>query len=466
VLTAAIVGRAWRTPLGNTIDSAMARLYAGERAAMTDPRGAYACTTIAPIRDEPARTRNSRFLRRMGLFGLEVAIEALAASGVAGGARTGLFSGVGGLRAHWDDMIAGFANQRDDGERMWERGLCNVHPYWMLRHLSNNVHALASAELDLRGEGATFGGANGGAQAIAAAIRALHDGAIDAAVVVAYDSLLEPETLVELAARGGATRASLDALVAPYAPGANGFVPGEAAAALVLVRERAGAPTIAVRDAAGPDALARCIALATSDATGDATGAPAGDATRGSTSDLGHLGGASASDLGHLEGASASTSDLGHVHGASTSDLGHLDGASPWTSDLGHLDGASTSDLGHLDGASTSDLGHLDGASPSTSDLGIIDGAALASPDHDRAERAALPASAILTATTAAMGQLGAATAIVQAIALVEMLRARTAAPIAGHPDGRTTAVRARAALGLSAGAPALAAATRVEVPA
>jgi 3-oxoacyl-[acyl-carrier-protein] synthase II len=383
VLTAAIVGRAWRTPLGNTIESAMARLHAGERAAMTDPRGGYACTTIAPIRDEPARSRNSRFLRRMGLFGLEVAIEALGASGVARGARTGLFSGVGGLRAHWDDMIAGFANQRDDGERMWERGLCNVHPYWMLRHLSNNVHALASAELDLRGEGATFGGANGGAQALASAIRAIHDGAIDAAVIVAYDSLLEPETLVELAARGGATLASLDALVAPYTPGANGFVPGEAAAALVLVRERDGAPTIAVRDAAGPDALARCLALATNDATGDASGDTA--------------------------------------------------------------------------------------AAINARDIGLVDGVAHGSPDRDRAERALLDTleqPVQLTAITAAMGQLGAATSVVQAIALSEMLRAGTASPIAGHAGATTVNIGTRMALGLSAGAPELAAAIRIEVPA
>jgi hypothetical protein len=227
-----MIARAWRTPLGASIEGAMARLHAGARAA-----------GVAPIPDEPARSRQSRFLRRMGLFGLEVATEALAASGVGGGARVGLFSGVGGLRVYWDDVIAAFAGQRDDGERMWERGLKDVHPYWMLRHLSNNVHALASAELDLRGEGATFGGGNAGAQAIAAASRALHDGAIDAALVVAYDSLLEPETLVELAARGATA------------------VPGEAAAALVLVRDRAGSPRLTARDAAGPGALERCAAL-------------------------------------------------------------------------------------------------------------------------------------------------------------------------------------------------------------
>ena len=366
MLTAAIAGCAWRTPLGSTIETAMARLYAGERAAMTDPRGGYACTTVAPIRDEPAPSRHGRFLRRMGLFGLEVAIESLGASGLGGGARVGLFSGVGGLRVHWDDMIAAFVGQRDDGERMWERGLCKVHPYWMLRHLSNNVHALTSAELDLRGEGATYGGANGGAQALASAIRALHDGAIDAAVVVAYDSLLEPETLVELAAHGGATLTGVDALVAPYTLGANGFVPGEAAAALVLVRQRAGAPTIAVRDAAGPGALARCAALA-------------------------------------------------------------------------------------------------------TGEIRLVDGAAHGSPDRDRAELALLASleePLQLTAITAAMGQLGAATSLVQAIALAEMLRAGTASPIAGHVGATATSIRTRVALGISTGAPELAAAIRVEVPA
>jgi len=244
--TAALIASAWRTPLGATVDAAMARLYAGERAAIADDRAAYAFETIAPLRDEPARSRNARFLRRMGLFALEVATEALAASGVGGGERVGLFSGVGGLRAHWDDMLAAFAPQRDDGERMWERGLRDVHPYWMLRHLSNNVHAIASAELDVRGEGATFGGGNAGAQALAAAIRALHDGAIDAALVVAHDSLLEPETLVELGARGWP---------------AAGLVPGEAAAAVVLVREREGAPRLTAHDAAGPGAVDRLASM-------------------------------------------------------------------------------------------------------------------------------------------------------------------------------------------------------------
>jgi 3-oxoacyl-(acyl-carrier-protein) synthase len=316
----------------------------------------------------------------MGLFGLEVATEALAASGIVGGPRVGVFCGVGGLRAHWEDMASAFANQGDDGRRIWERGLRDVHPYWMLRHLSNNVHALASAGLGLRGEGATFGGGNGGAQAIAAASRALWDGAIDAALVVAYDSLLEPETLVELGARRAATHASLARLAAPYATDAAGFVPGEAAAAIVLIRE-AFAPLawIDVRTAAGAEAdatatLVRCAATL--------------------------AGGAS-----------------------------------------------------------------------------VIAGAARAWPDLDGEERDAVAAlvgrEAPLVAPSAAMGQLGAATSVVQAIVLAEALRAQTLPPIAGLegaaagplvPVTRVTSTAARIALGLDVAAPGLAAAIRVEV--
>ncbi|MBI5548568.1 MAG: hypothetical protein HY901_32190, partial [Deltaproteobacteria bacterium] len=108
-----------------------------------------------------------------------------------------------------------------------------LHPFWLLKHRSNNAHALASAQLGLRGEGATYGGANAGAQALSAALRCLAAGAADAAVVMAYDSLIEPEALVELEAAGAITRV-WRGLRSAYDEGAAGFVPGEGAAALVL----------------------------------------------------------------------------------------------------------------------------------------------------------------------------------------------------------------------------------------
>jgi 3-oxoacyl-(acyl-carrier-protein) synthase len=384
----AVIGRAWRTPLGATIEGAIARLLAGERAAVVNRDRGYACSLAAPILDAPARSRHGRFLRRMGLYGMEVAREALDSSGLGselgriGRTRIGLFSGVGGLRAHWDDMMPALAAQTDDGRDAWARGLRDVHPYWMLKHLSNNVHALASAELDLRGEGATFGGATGSAQAMAAAIRALRDGAIDAALVVAYDSLLEPETLVELGARRAATHA-----ISPPPPAydreALGFVPGEAAAAIVVVRADARVTQ-----------NVQLEALAT------------GDGER----------------------------------------------AEPTPATIGRLVRRLAGD-----------------ARP-----GLVDGAARAWPELDTAETdvlAEIVPDARLGAITAAMGQLGAATSLVQVIALAELLARKTFAPVAGLAAPSTsrlvtavTPTDACVALGLSTGAPGLAAAVRIEV--
>jgi len=91
-------------------------------------------------------------------------------------------------------------------------------------------------DIGARGDGVTFSGGNAGAQALAAAARALADGAVDVALVIAYDSLIEPETILEMAARGALASCTLEDLSAPYDEHASGMVPGEAAAALVLER--------------------------------------------------------------------------------------------------------------------------------------------------------------------------------------------------------------------------------------
>lgn len=245
---ASILGYAWRTPLGATVDGALSRLLAGERAARVNDRfpvDTYACRLAAPIDGVPEASPHGRFLDRMGLFGVEVAREALAMAAARGSTgrdeRLGLFCGVGGLRVRWNELLPALAGQRPSGEEAWARGFRRLHPFWMLRHLSNNAHALISVEVRALGEGATFGGAVAGVEAIAAAARALADGAVDRALVVAYDSLIEPEILVELGARGAASHEPLDRLRAPYDARASGVVPGEAAAALVLGRDTIGA---------------------------------------------------------------------------------------------------------------------------------------------------------------------------------------------------------------------------------
>lgn len=381
-MSADVLGWAWRTPLGDSVDTAVGRLLAGERAATDQLRfetRTYACRLGAPILSTPQRSKHSRFLRRMGLFGLEAAHEALQQARTLGceasGERLGIFCGYGGLRAHWDDMMEGLSAQQPGQGGTWERGLKRIHPYWMLKHLSNNAHALLAADLSARGDGATYGGATAGAQALSSAIRALDVGSIDVALVFAYDSLLEPETLVELAARGAATTVDLANLAAPYDLHARGFVPGEAAAALVLRRP-------------GADG-----ALAT---------------------------------------------------------LSAADGA----------DGRAAEPEPETLAAVAKRLPKVDA---------VVDGSGRALPALDAAERSMLGAligpGAHLTAVQAAFGQMGAATPLVQAIALANCLRRGVLPPIAGLrepaegallPVREPTPTTARSAIALCTGAPGL----------
>ena len=253
-MKAAVTGWAWRTPLGSTVEDAVRRLLAGERAATDRLRidtQTYRCRLGAPVPGDPIASPLRKFLPRMALFGVEAGREACEHAGARGDERLGLFAAVGGLRVYWDDTMPALETQRSDGAGCWDRGLRRLHPFWLLRHLSNNGHALLSAELRARGEGLTCAGANAGAQALCAALRALEAGAVDAALVVGYDSLLDPEALVELAAAGLATESTLAELRAPYDEAAAGVVPGEAAAALLLEPAgRAGARALAFLGAA------------------------------------------------------------------------------------------------------------------------------------------------------------------------------------------------------------------------
>jgi 3-oxoacyl-(acyl-carrier-protein) synthase len=424
----AIAGWGLRTPLGAEVGAIVERLLAGERAARPNPRfdaSTYACTLAAPVEVEPAPSRHGRFVKRMGLLGMEVAAEAMRHAGGAGGERVGLFSAVGGLRAHWNDLLPALERQLPDGSDTWERGFKGTHPFWMLQHLSNNAHALAAAELRLRGEGATFGGATAGAQAMAAAGRAIEDGAVTAALVVAYDSLLEPETLVELGARGDATGAGLESLAAPYGAGACGGVPGEAAAALWLV---------------------------------DAGRAAAGRAGAGA---------------GRVETGRAGTGRAG----AGRAETGRAGTGRAETGTMALVEARAVADGGR--GAAAGEtLGRAAAAIAGGAPVEVVDGAAQAWPALDAAERVAVGAvvgeERVLVATAAALGMMGAATSVVQAIVLAELLRRGELPAIAGlkvpaagplRPLVARERTAARVALGMSGGAPGLAAAVRVEIP-
>ncbi|WP_428268329.1 beta-ketoacyl synthase N-terminal-like domain-containing protein [Haliangium sp.] len=414
--SAAITGWAWRTPLGADLDQVMDRLDAGARAAADNAcfdAATYACGLAAAIPGSPARSRHARVLRRIGLFGFEAAAEALDRSGRGGGPRLGLFAAVGGLRAHWNDMMPALCGQSSDFVDAWARGLRLIHPFWMLKHLSNNTHALLAQDLGARGDGVTFGGANAGAQALHAATRALADGAVDAAVVVAYDSLIEPETVVEMGARGVLARGGLDTLGAPYDRAGGGQVPGEGAAALVL--EPA--------DTAGTRAWALIRATDGGDGGDGGRGLPA---ARTLDAVLVRLGVARA--VGAVGAAAGSSSS------SSSSDA---------AGDAVIVDGAGRADVA-FDRAERAAIAGV------------------------------LGPAATLTAVQAGMGLLGAAAPLIQAMALARALDRGRVYPIAGLRAGapgplalvdQARATRAREAVAVCAGAPGLAGAVHVTLP-
>lgn len=169
---------------------------------MIAPAVATALRTPAAIKAVPPGGRHARFLDRLGLHALDAGLEALASARLsAPGDRIGLFVGTPGLRPRWDEMRIAFSGPGTASP--WEAGLRKLHPFWMLQHLSNNVHALLSMEAGIRGEGVTFGGAAAGAEALQAATRALHAHAVDAALVVAYEVAVAAVVLARPGVSGG-----------------------------------------------------------------------------------------------------------------------------------------------------------------------------------------------------------------------------------------------------------------------
>jgi 3-oxoacyl-(acyl-carrier-protein) synthase len=257
----------------------------------------------------------------------------------------------------------------------------------MLFHLSNNAHALLSIALGATGDGTTTAGSNAAAQALRAAAAALEVGTVDAAIVFSYDSLVEPETILSLGMAGATTKEnSVTAVGAPYGEHAAGFVPSEAAAAVVLERPK--------------EAGGRTIALVSATMTAD----------------------------------------------------GNAGFADPET----FAQAIST--------IAVSDT--------------LFDGAGLAQRERDDAERQVignlLGTNTTLMSTTASLGQMGAATSLVQTILLTHFLSNRKLPPIAGlsrpsqgslRPLVESESTDARSALAVSCGMPGLVGAVRVELP-
>lgn len=217
-------------------------LLSEERQATTQHR--YASTSLktplaTPI-DHPTKPAPyNKYLKRNSMLAVNVAKEAFKPylDHPIAGERTGLFVGYGGLRADWSEMKHALYKQDANSNDCWEKGLTDLHPFWILKHLSNGAHAIIAEELKIFGEGITLGGMNSGVQALASAIAALRARTIDRALVVTHDNLLEPETLVVLGKENLLTKAQYASeFQSAYSSTAKGFIPGEGCAAIMLER--------------------------------------------------------------------------------------------------------------------------------------------------------------------------------------------------------------------------------------
>lgn len=109
--------------------------------------------------------------------------------------KTGVFVGSPGNRFEQQyDFLPLFANAQGNMKSFGEKIFDVVHPTWLLRILPNNVLAYVGIQHGFKGINHNIvNHAISGLQAIAEACRFLRQGLIERAVVVAYESAIEPE---------------------------------------------------------------------------------------------------------------------------------------------------------------------------------------------------------------------------------------------------------------------------------
>lgn len=215
---AAVVDAAVCCPLGTHLPDVVRRWRQGSTAVVPD-----ALTGPSAPPPTPSAGPHVRLLAPQSVPAWDAAAELLRRVERPAAERTGLYFGYGGLRVPWAELAPALAHQRPDAAGAWERGLRGLHPFWMLRNLSNGLPGLLAAEFRITGDGVTTAGATAGVAALVSAIRALEAGVVDAALVVAADDLTAPEVVLDRAARG-----------LPGAPGAG--------AGAVWLRRPADAP--------------------------------------------------------------------------------------------------------------------------------------------------------------------------------------------------------------------------------
>ncbi len=210
----------------------------------------WPCEIAAEIPDFDPRALVSdrklhKLLSRQDLLGLKAAQEALAGSGllafreglgeaerVTFNERTAVVAASGGeCYRNQYDFLPLLAKAKGDMWVFGEELTSTVTPMWLLRTLPNNVLCYSGVITGFKGPNANFTSHSAsGALAILEAARLLREGEADRALVIGYDSPVEPQSVLYFSGVGLLSPSGLR----PFDARRDGSVLGEGAGALVL----------------------------------------------------------------------------------------------------------------------------------------------------------------------------------------------------------------------------------------
>lgn len=146
--------------------------------------------------------------------------------------RTGVYVASPGTKFHQQYDYFPLLTQAEGSMQKFGAELNNVvHPMWLLRTLPNNVLAYTGIQYGFKGANQNIiNHSVGGIQAIIEASDAIARGIIDRAVVVGYDTMVDPQTQLYYAALGVVSKKA----VRPFDETRDGTILAEGSGALVL----------------------------------------------------------------------------------------------------------------------------------------------------------------------------------------------------------------------------------------
>jgi 3-oxoacyl-[acyl-carrier-protein] synthase II len=244
----AITGVGCVSPLGLTVEENWHRLKQGERGlSHVGFKGfeAFPHSLCGGIHDfQPAASVSNKkllkLMNRESQFAFIAAQQAIAGSGIAGACapeRIGAFLGTGLTTGDLDSLVP-IVEQSIDPEGRFSyallgtQALAKCNPLLSFKILPNMALSYISIEHTIRGPNMAFNPWPGNtAQAILEAMRTIQSGDVDCAVAGGCDSKCNAISFLTLARLGLLSRSGKSV---PLASDADGMIPGEGAACLVL----------------------------------------------------------------------------------------------------------------------------------------------------------------------------------------------------------------------------------------